>query len=88
MDSLRVAGLKGTMEILECLEKGEGTWSGIQKECTMISHRIFNTRLKQLENQGFITSRAEMISKKATKIYSLTKKGKMMLELMGQIEKI
>lgn len=88
MDKLKIVGLKGTKELLERLGRKQGTWSEIQKDCTVVSHRVFNTRLKQLENEGFVSSKAEMVDRKATKIYSLTAKGKKMLGLMGKIEKL
>lgn len=88
MDALKLAGMKGTKELLECLGRKRGTWSEIQKECSVVSHRVFNTRLKQLESQGFVSSKAEMVDKKATKIYSLTAKGKKLLGLIKDIGRL
>ncbi|GBE56446.1 HxlR-like helix-turn-helix [archaeon BMS3Bbin16] len=88
MDKLKLSGLKGTKQILETLSKKQGAWSEIQKQCAGISHRVFNTRLKQLETSGFVSSKAEMKAGKAVKIYSLSTKGKKLLELMTCIERL
>ena len=85
MDSLKLAALKGTQKILTAAKDGN-TWSQLMKACEKhVSHRIFNQRLKQLEEKGFIKSKAIIQDKKAVKLYRTTKKGEKLLALMGQI---
>ena len=73
MDNLKLAALKGTGAILTAARDGS-TWSQLMRVCEKyVSHRIFNQRLKQLEEDGFIKSKAVIQNKKAVKIYRITK---------------
>ncbi len=88
MDSLKLAALKGTGVILTAARDGS-TWSQLMEACrNCVSHRIFNKRLKELEEAGFIKSKAIIHDKKAVKLYRTTKKGEKLLALIGQIAEL
>ncbi len=89
MNVLKITGLKGTKEILKTLEDSGYTWTELINNCKdVVSLRIFNTRLRQLEDMNFIETKAVMRNKKAVKIYLLTREGKKLLELIREIEKL
>lgn len=85
----KVICLKGTKEILRTLEEGDCTWTDLLNTCNdAVSLRIFNIRLRQLEDLGFIGANAAIEGRKAVKIYFLTEKGKKLSSLIEEAGKL
>lgn len=86
---LKIVCSKGTREILHTLKDRDCIWTDLMNACKdNVSLRIFNIRLRQLEELEFIGANAALNGRKAVKVYSLTEKGKKLLALIGEAEKL
>ncbi len=76
---------KYTYDILKLLER-ERRFKDISKACE--SEKMRTQRLKELEQLNMIKAKAERIGGRAVSLYSISEKGRKILKIAEEIEKL
>lgn len=85
-DTLRFIGKRWQMAILYEISLGNDQFSSLKKSLHVISDHILASRISDLLSQGLIT-RGEIENSVPSQIlYSVTEKGKELLELMNRLQ--
>ncbi len=77
---------KYTYDILKLLEKDTKRFKDISSVCE--SEKMRTQRLKELEQLNMIKAKAERIGGRAVSLYSISEKGRKILKIAEEIEKL
>lgn len=77
---------KYTYNILKLLERDKKRFKDISAACA--GEKMRAQRLKELEQMNMIKAKAERVGGRAVSFYSISEKGKKMLKIAEEIEKL
>lgn len=83
---ISLLGKKYTMEIIKTASESPKRFSGFPESCG--SDKMKFQRLRQLEDKGILVVTAERISGRHYPLYKLSEKGRKILKISEEIEKI
>jgi len=79
---IRLLSPQWKMQILFSIHWGANRFSLLKKEYASLSDQILGKRIKELEDEGFISKVSDPVSKRANISYHLTPKAKSLLKIV------
>lgn len=80
---------KGMFEIIRTIGNDKILWGGLLTAVeNKISRRTLSFRLRELKNKNFVDAEVTYVHGRPAQLYFLTEKGKRLLELIKEVEKL